>query len=149
MPTYDYKCPACGHVKEVIHSIKESPRIVCDLCMLGGGENNAMERQISLSAGGFILGSSESMAWKEKRIRHKRNADLEVKQIDRWGSGPKLQPNVAGMEVDSWSDAAKLAKEAGMSDDSYKGHIEKEKSTGESGVDDRKWKAAKDNKDKA
>jgi len=111
-----------------------------------------MERLISWNGAGFILkGGTEAIHWKEKRNRIKKRAELGVKQIDRYGTegGIKLQPNVGGMPADSWSDAAKVAKEAGMSVDSYKPMIEKEKSTSKSGVDDNKWKAAKENKDKS
>ena len=32
MPTYDYQCPKCDTVKEVYHSINQSPLIVCPGC---------------------------------------------------------------------------------------------------------------------
>ena len=151
MPTYEYRCPKCGHVQEEIHSIKASPKFICAPCQMGGGEANVMERMISANATGFVIkGGSSSAGWKEKRIRRKKNADMNVRQIDRYGDGPKLQPNVAGMEVSSWSDASKLAREAGMNTDSYKPLIEKEKHLSKSSnVDDRKWKKAKENKDKS
>jgi len=58
-------------------------------------------------------------------------------------------PNVGGVTVDTWSDASKLAKESGMNAESYKPMIEKEKSTSKiSGIDDKTWKAAKENKNK-
>ena len=145
MPTYEYRCRDCSKKQEVTHSIKEDPEILCEHCE----SKNPMERLISWNGAGFILkGGTEAINWKEKRYRMKKRADLGVKQIDRYGTegGTSLQPNVGGMAVDSWSDAAKVAKEAGMSTESYKPMIEKEKNTGKSGVDDRKWKAAKDNK---
>lgn len=45
MPTYDYRCPECKNVKEIHHSIHETPCIQCDQCMqsytmiriIGGG----------------------------------------------------------------------------------------------------------------
>ena len=150
MPTYEYGCRECGNIDEVVHSIKKSPEIKCSKCSENGKEV-VMERLISQNYGGFIFkGGTASMAWKEKRLRNKKSANLDVKQIDRWGEGHRIQPNVAGHEVDSWSDASKLAKEAGMNTDSYKPMIEKEKRVSKSsGVDDTKWKAAKDNKDKS
>jgi len=148
MPTYEYKCRNCKRTQEVIHSIKKDPEVLCKFCE----SNIPMERLISWNGAGFILkGGTEAIHWKEKRNRIKKRAELGVKQIDRYGTegGIKLQPNVGGMPADSWSDAAKVAKEAGMSADSYKPMIEKEKSTSKSGVDDNKWKAAKENKDKS
>lgn len=146
MPTYDYRCPDCGHVEEVVHSIKSDPDIKCSSC-----NKCLMQRMISSNTTGFIFkdGGTPSMAYKEKRLRQKKNAGLNVRQIERYGSGVRLKPNVAGHEVDSWSDAAKLAKEAGWKEDSYKPLIEKEKHTSKtSNIDDRAWKKAKEDKGK-
>jgi putative FmdB family regulatory protein len=148
MPTYEYKCRSCCDIQEVTHSIKEDPEILCTVC----GSKEPAERLISFNRGGFILkGGTEAIHWKEKRERMKKRSELGVKQIDRYGTdgGTRLQPNVAGMEVDSWKDASKLAKEAGMSTESYTPLIEKEKNVGKAGVDDRVWKAAKEEKNKA
>ncbi len=151
MPTYEYCCPSCGNIREEIHSIKATPRFYCHLCAIGGGSKFLLKRMISYNATGFVIkGGTSSMGWKENRYRQKKNADLGLKQIERYGSGPRLQPNVAGMEVDSWSDAAKVAKEAGMNTASYEPLIRKDKHTStDSNVDDRKWKKAKDGKDRA
>jgi putative FmdB family regulatory protein len=144
MPTYDYRCNSCQTVVEITHSIKDTPVIHCEIC-LRDGKQSPMERLISLNRGGFIMKQwTESMAWKTKRDKMKGGADLGVKQIERYGNGTSLQPNVAGMEVDSWSDAAKVAKEAGMRAETYEPLIEKEKRVSKSsGVDDTAWKAAK------
>ena len=32
MPTYDYRCDACGHELEIFQSIKESPKRKCPEC---------------------------------------------------------------------------------------------------------------------
>lgn len=32
MSRYDYACPTCGHEQEEMHSIKESPSIMCKNC---------------------------------------------------------------------------------------------------------------------
>lgn len=46
-PAYDYKCDSCGKVKEVFHSISESPRVGC-AC------GKAMRKAVS----GFYLGGA-------------------------------------------------------------------------------------------
>lgn len=145
MPTYDYRCSTCTLVTEVTHSIKDTPIIDCPAC-LEKGEHSPMERLISLNRGAFVIKQwTEAMAWKAKREKVKQNAELGVKQIERYSSGPQLQPNVAGMEVGSWSEAQKVAKESGMRTDTYEPMIEKEKRVSKvSGVDDSKWKAAKE-----
>lgn len=148
MPTYDYKCPQCNVVYEIVHSIKENPDLYCpnEDC-IASGEDIKLQRMISLNrnGSGFIIkGWTESQHYKFKREKIKENAKLEMKQIDKFGTGPSLKPNVAGMEVDSWSDAKKLAKEAGLNTSSYDRHIKNEKNTSKiSGINDSKWKSAK------
>jgi len=148
MPTYDYVCNECGKKKEVVHSIKDTPELKCDSCP----SEQPLERLISFNPTGFVLkGGTEAIHWKEKRQRMKKRGELGVKQLDRYGSegGTRLTPNVAGVEVESWSDASKLAKEAGINAESYKPMIEKEKHLNKTGsVDNRAWKAAKEFKDK-
>lgn len=145
MPAYDYKCPTCGIVVEQIHSIKESPLIPCPECEKVGS-TVIMERMISLNTSGFIFKSwTEPMSYKASRQKQSSIADMEARQIERYGSGPRLQPNVAGLETSSWGEAQSLAKEAGLNTSSYDSHIEKEKHVSKSsGVDDRKWKKVKD-----
>lgn len=142
MPTYDYRCESCGSVQEEIHSIKISPEIECKEC-----GSKPMERLISKNISGFITGDTEAKLWKEKRYRKKKNADLGIRQIERYGSGPQLTPNVDGQEVNSWSDAKKLAKDKGKNTSSYDKYIQSEKYTSKtSGINDNIYKAAKDKK---
>lgn len=146
MPTYEYKCNSCNIIIEVTHSIKETPQFFCEKC----NSKVPLERIFSLNRTGFILkGGTEAIHWKEKRERIKKRSELGVKQIERYGTagGTKLRPNVGGVETESWSDAAKLAKEAGINTNSYQPMIEKEKNISKtSGIDDRAWKAAKEQK---
>jgi putative FmdB family regulatory protein len=148
MPSYDYKCEHCGHIQEVIHRITEDPVIPCPKCM-NHDVRIPMVRQIS--GGYFNLGSTETMAWREKRQRTRNNAALELKQMERYGkSSGTLVPNVDGETTESWSDAAKLARDKGKDTMTYQSKIVEEKSTSkESGVNDKKWKAAKDKLDKS
>jgi putative FmdB family regulatory protein len=32
MPTYDYECPKCGEIKEVLHKMNDEPEILCPKC---------------------------------------------------------------------------------------------------------------------
>jgi putative FmdB family regulatory protein len=147
MPTYEYRCNSCGNVQEEMHSIKSDPEIPCKSCE----STEPLTRLISQNLGGFVVkGDTSTKLWKETRLRHKKNADLELKQIERYGNGPKLNPNVAGEATESWSDAQKLAKEAGIDPKTYDSYVASEKSTDSSGsIDDRKWKKAKEDKHKA
>jgi putative FmdB family regulatory protein len=148
MPSYDYKCEHCGNVQEVIHRISEDPIISCPKC-LQQDVKIPMTRLISGGAG-FNLGSTETMAWREKRNRAKNSAKIELKQMEHWQSGNKLVPNVGGEVTGSWSEAAKLAREQGKDSLSYTQKVVEERSTSkDSGVNDSKWKAAKDKLDKS
>jgi putative FmdB family regulatory protein len=86
MPTYDYICRKCENTVEIIHSIKETPVIKCEEC-----QDQVMERLISHNFGGFIIkGESPSKVNKEMGVRRRKNADLGVRQLERYGSGPRL-----------------------------------------------------------
>jgi len=123
MPTYNYLCAKCNRTDEQIHGIKETPDIICPVC------GSAMFRAFTPNIGGFIIkGGTPATHYREKRLREKKNEKLALKQKQVHGDGPKIQPNIAGMEVDTWRDAQKLAKEAGMNSESYQPWVEKEKS---------------------
>lgn len=51
MPTYDYRCHKCGHLFELLQSMKDEPIKVCPQC---GGE---VERLIGAGAGLIFKGS--------------------------------------------------------------------------------------------
>jgi len=52
MPTYDYRCAACGHALEIFHGISEAPRRTCPKC-----KKQKLERLISAGAGLVFKGS--------------------------------------------------------------------------------------------
>src|SRR6188768_756371 len=52
MPTYDYKCKACGHTLEIFQSMTESPKRKCPEC-----GKNALERLIGAGAAVIFKGS--------------------------------------------------------------------------------------------
>ena len=122
MPSYDYCCDTCKIKAEKIHRMSEDPSYPCPKC----GE--PMKRMFSPNISGFILkGGTPTMHWKEKRQRMKKREELGVRQEKYRSSMPKARPNIAGVEVDSWSDAKKMAKEAGLDHESYTPWVDKEK----------------------
>ena len=123
MPTYDYRCVSCDNTKEYFHSITEEPEYKCPECQ------SLMKKIISRNCTGFtILGGSPAIHYREKQQRTKNSEKMKKKQEERWGGkGPKVTPNIAGVKTDSWSDAQKMAKEAGMNHESYTPFVEKEK----------------------
>lgn len=52
MPTYDYRCAACGHALEIFHGISEKPKRTCPRC-----KKPKLERLISAGAGIVFKGS--------------------------------------------------------------------------------------------
>jgi len=52
MPTYDYRCAACGHELEIFQSMSESPKRKCPEC-----GKLRLERQIGMGAGVIFKGS--------------------------------------------------------------------------------------------
>jgi putative FmdB family regulatory protein len=139
---YDYKCTKCGNIEEQYHGMNETPEFKCLEC------GSPSERIFTINRTGFIIrGEAPSKVVKEQGYRRKHNADLGVRQVERYGSGPVAIPNVKGQEVGSWSEAARLAKSEGLNSDSYKPMIEKEKTISKtSNIDDKVWKAAKETK---
>lgn len=122
MPTYEYRCNKCEVVTEHVHLMSENPEIKCTEC----GE--VLERMISRNIGGFILkGGTAVIHDREKRVRKKRSEELKKKQERHRHDAPQVQPNIAGVRTDSWSDAQKMAKEAGMNHESFTPFVEKEK----------------------
>jgi putative FmdB family regulatory protein len=51
MPTYDYRCNACGHEFELFQSMKDAPKKKCPECA-----KNALERLIGLGGGVLFKG---------------------------------------------------------------------------------------------
>jgi len=124
MPTYNYACSACESIEEQIHGMSETPKFICSKC------GALMEKKFTPNFGGFIMkGGTPAIHYKEKRQREKKSEQMIERQRKAHREGPKIQPNVAGLEVDSWKDAQKVAKEAGMNSSSYEPWVEKEKNS--------------------
>lgn len=113
MPTYDFKCRECDHVKEFRMGIRESCEAhpQCPECTTGLMDKTFIAANYQCQ---FVL---KGTGWtgkdlKEKRYRKKRSQMLARKQKDNHPV-PKLAPNVGGERVDNWRDAKALAKERG------------------------------------
>ncbi len=65
MPTYDYKCKACGQTFEQFHSMKDEPVKDCFLC----GKKGEVERMISNGSGIIFKGTGFYVTdYKKKRF---------------------------------------------------------------------------------
>lgn len=122
MPAYDYRCDKCHITREETHGVFENPKIRCLKC------GRLMIRVISPNKTGFVFkGGTPAINWREKRNRLKKRKEIGKRQKERYSTRPEVAPNVAGVRTESWSDAQKMAKEAGMNHESYTPWVEKEK----------------------
>lgn len=122
MPAYDYQCEKCKKIEEYIHSISENPEYKCPEC------KTVMVRLFTINTTGFIMkGGTPAINYREKRQRLKKQEKLNKKQRKKFSDGPQIKPNIAGVETGTWSDAQKMAKEAGLNHESYTPFVEKEK----------------------
>jgi putative FmdB family regulatory protein len=122
MPTYAYKCPACSADFERVAPFAEAR--APQPCECGQQADRV------LSAVSFVL-KGDDWAGKNIKIRGQmavKNSVLERKQSEqkRHMASMKLAPNVDGEQVDSWSDARKLATERGKSAASYDALVQRE-----------------------
>lgn len=118
MPFYDYKCPECENVQTGRSSIadRKDNHPPCQVC---GAPTDYVFIPTTV---GIVLkgGDFPGKNLRVKRQMEKKNADLDLRQRERYGdSRPTLAPNVDGERVDSWSDAKKLAKEKGHDTSNY------------------------------
>ena len=120
MLTYTFECLSCGNQFEREMSIKE-----CDTpqtCECGG----ASKKIVVLNETGFILSGD---GWASKDMRTKAQMTERGRKAGRRSKGiptPKLVPNVEGEQVDSWSEAKKLAASKGKNATSYDPLVQKE-----------------------
>src|SRR3954471_24490159 len=73
MPTYEYKCKACGHRLEMFQSMKDSPKRKCPKC-----GKNALERLIGTGAALIFKGSGFYQT-DYRSESYKKGADAEKK----------------------------------------------------------------------
>ena len=92
MPTYDYRCGACGHELEIFQSIKESPKKKCPEC-----GKLKLERVIGAGAG-FIFKGSGFYLTDYRSDSYKKGAEADKKS--REGSdSPKKEPGAGKKEA--------------------------------------------------
>ncbi len=126
MAIYGYKCDTCEVEFDIRKPMSEatSPES-CPEC-------GDPARKLIVPCG--VVFSGDGWATKNGRVanqmRERRN-EAGRRQEERLRDGEipggKLVPNVAGRAVDSWSEAAKLAKSKGKATDGYEKMAAKEK----------------------
>ena len=125
MPIYEYLCPACGYEFERRRDMEErNLPLPCPEC--------GVEVKRRFSPPGMVLKGDgwPSKNYRVKRQMFKRRAEAGRRQEERLRDGgfsqPRLAPNVEGERVDSWREAAKLAKSKGKDPTGYERLARKE-----------------------
>jgi putative FmdB family regulatory protein len=62
MPTYDYRCLACGHDFEAFQKISDPPRARCPRCGKTRSQRRISAPQFILRGNGFYVNDSKSPA---------------------------------------------------------------------------------------
>ena len=124
MPTYEFKCPACGASVERTMPIKdfEQPQT----CACGA----PLERQIPSNLGMVLKGDGwpgKAMKVNGQMAAKNRRIGARSAEKARDAPGLKLVPNVGGEQVESWSEAKNLAASKGKDTSTYEPLVQKEK----------------------
>lgn len=82
MPTYEYRCEACGHELEVYQSIAEAPKRKCPAC-----KKAKLKRKIGGGAG-FLFKGSGFYLTDYRSDSYKKGAEAEKKPSDGGASTP-------------------------------------------------------------
>lgn len=123
MPTYEYRCKACGDFELDMPVSEYVPDPACPTC-------GVASRRVFLSPPNFNLPGDD---WTSKNLRIAKQMEAKNRRMkaiteERKRDEPmvKLLPNVGGEVVDSWSEAKKLAASKGKDPSTYDGMIRKE-----------------------
>lgn len=115
--TYEFICNGCNVCFEKNLRIAErnSPQ-TCPSCASG-------DTRRAVSVPMFILNGDDFPSKNErvKKQKAENNKKLQKKQDEKLRDAPyvKLVPNVEGEQVESWSDAQKIAREQGKDASTY------------------------------
>lgn len=105
MPTYDYRCAACGHALEIFHGISEKPRRTCPKC-----KKPKLERLISAGAGIVFKGSG----FYQTDYRSKSYSE-GAKKDSSAASAPSAAPEAKPAAESKKSEAPAAPKKSGKS----------------------------------
>lgn len=125
MPNYAYRCPECGHeFTEFLKLADYREPQTCPEC------DHHPAKKLITPVNVVFKGDD----WTTKNLRIKKQMQKKNERLDRISEerkrdapGMKLAPNVEGERVESWDDAAKLAKEKGKNTAGYEQMARKEK----------------------
>ncbi len=126
MPIYSYQCESesCDWSGDVMRPISQcSDPYACPDCEKS---TKKLVTQVGVIFKGDGWASKNGRVAKQMQEKNRRLAGKE-NEMKRDAPGMSLAPNVGGERVDSWSDAAKLAKSKGKQTGGYEKLARKEK----------------------
>lgn len=110
MPTYDYKCKACGESMEIFQSIKESPKRKCPKC-----GKNALERLIG-TGGAIIFKGSGFYLTDYRSEAYKKSAEADKPQSDSKSDSQAKPDSASDSKPDAKPDTKPSAKPSAKPD---------------------------------
>ena len=133
MPEYSFRCsdPDCAaSFSRVLAIVNRNAPQDCPEC----GE--PAEKQVSPGVGGVLRGDvwpGKNMTVKRQMAERRARVGEREYQLKMDGPQVRLTPNVDGEQVDSWSDAARLAASKGKDPSGYERKARLEKNRGKRG----------------
>ena len=116
MPTYEYKCDACGHAFEKFHSMSADPIKVCPVC---GKES--VRRLIGTGAGLIFKGSGFYITdYRDSGYKDSAKADGDKSKSADGGSGNKDGGKTGGDSAGSTPGGGESKPAAASADSSSK-----------------------------
>jgi hypothetical protein len=114
VPIYGYTCPSCDHEFDRMLSMSrcDEPQN-CPEC------STVAKKQITAPNFNLVGDDWPGKANRIKSQMAEKNKRLSARQAENHGSPARLVPNVDGERAESWSDAAKLAKDKGKDTSGY------------------------------
>src|SRR2546421_5716738 len=106
MPTYDYKCKACGHEFELYQSMTESSKRKCPAC-----GKNALERLIGTGAAVIFKGSGFYQT-DYRSESYKKSAESDKKSAEPASSSDKPKTDAGASSKTDAGAKAEPAKKA-------------------------------------
>jgi putative FmdB family regulatory protein len=110
MPTYDYRCAACGHVLEVFQSISEARKRKCPKC-----KKPKLERLIGSGAGILFKGTGFYQT-DYRSDSYKKSASAENTTSEPKPDTSSAAPDASTAPKVEKKDAQPAAKKKGKSD---------------------------------
>lgn len=114
MPIYGYACPSCEHEFD-----RMLPMSRCDEAQACPECSTVAKKQITAPNFNLVGDDWPGKANRIKSQMAEKNKRLSARQAENHGPSARLVPNVDGERAESWSDAAKLAKDKGKDTSGY------------------------------